>query len=428
MKTFKDWLSEKGITLDSYNKKDDSEKASLFQDYVSGMLKEANKNVFSKEQIEQLIKDNKSEFELTDEAIKETQAYKDLEQLVDEATKKANAAAQNSEVTVIGSSKRLKAVASELKQNSEKLKSIAKRQSTDEVQIKALTLRSSVAGEPFALEIPGIDDLQRKARTFYDFLAKQVIPLPANHSGVLKYRDWDEATTVKAAAAVAEGAAFPESTARFTRLTVTVEKVGDTLPVTEEFFEDEAQFAGEVNQFLSMNVSDKVANDVVLADGSSPNIHSIDSRSLAYTAAASGITDANIFDLCTKVKEAIDGPGKFDTDFAVMNLEDYNKLVLKKDSQNRYVFDQTFINSLPFTILVDNHVAANSMYMGDSRFITLYEVPGVALSQGVVNNQFNEDEMTLKARKRLAFLIKNMNQKGFRKVASISAALTTLAT
>ena len=44
------------------------------------------------------------------------------------------------------------------------------------------------------------------------------------------------------------------------------------------------------------------------------------------------------------------------------------------------------------------------------------------------NNQFNEDELTIKARKRLLLLVKNGDRTGFRKVTSISAALTTLAT
>ena len=109
-----------------------------------------------------------------------------------------------------------------------------------------------------------------------------------------------------------------------------------------------------------------------------------------------------------------------------MNIADYNEYVLKKDSQNRYLFDDNgMIGGL--NVVIDNHVAANTMYVGDSRYCRLYEVPGVEVSQGMVNAQFNEDEFTIKARKRLAFLIRNNDRTGFRKVASISAALTTLA-
>jgi len=323
----------------------------------------------------------------------------------------------------------IEAVASELKEHKEDLKAIARRQSTKEVVVKALTNRAAVATNTIGLDLPGIGQFGRKARTFYEFLSKQVIPLPDDHAGIIRYRDWDEATTVKAAAAVAEGAAFPESTAKWKGYTLPVEKIGDTLPVTEEFLEDEATLAGELNLFLQSNVLDKVDADIINGDGISPNLKSIDSEATAFTAAASGITDANIFDLMVKVQEDIEKNygSKYQTDFFVMNIADYNKLVLKKDANNNYVFDRE-LREMPWQILVDNNVTANTLYAGDSRYVRVYEQPGVALSTGMVGTQFTEDELTLKARKRLAFLIRNVDKTGFRKVASISAALTTLAT
>ena len=212
------------------------------------------------------------------------EALKETKQLAEEAKEQARIATEKGSAA---NGSYMEKAAHEIKENLSAIKSIANRSSKDEIQVKALTLRSSVAGDPYGMVIPGIDDLQRKARTFYDFLSKQVIPIGENHSGVIRYTDWNEATTVKAAAAVAEGAAFPESTAIFARLSVNVEKVGDTLPVTEEFFEDEALAAGELNLFLQSNVLDKVSADVINGDGAAPNIHSIDSRANAYTAAAS---------------------------------------------------------------------------------------------------------------------------------------------
>lgn len=318
----------------------------------------------------------------------------------------------------------------EVKANKDSLKAISKG-SNDTVELKALTNRAAIdPNEISGLDLPGITPFGRTARTFYDFLSKQVIPLPADHGGTIRYRDWDEATTVRAAAAVAEGAAFPESTAKFKDYLLPVEKVGDTLPVTEEFFEDEATAAGELNLFLQNNVLDKCANDIIVGDGVSPNLQSIDSRAFAYTAPQAGIADANIFDLVTKVAEDIttDKGSKYQVDFILMNIADYNQLKLKKDADNNYIFDRLEEKLAPLNVVVDNHVAAGSMYAGDSRYVTVYEMPGVEVSRGMVGQQFNEDEMTIKARKRLAFLIKNGNRDGFRKVADIDAALTTLAT
>ncbi len=318
---------------------------------------------------------------------------------------------------------------SEIKEQKENLKSIAQG-SNKTVELKALTNRAAInPNEISGLDLPGITPFGRTARTFYDFLSKQVIPLPANHGGTIRYRDWDEATTVKAAAAVAEGASFPESTAKFKDYILPVEKIGDTLPVTEEFFEDEATAAAELNLFLQNNVFDKCANDVVLGDGTSPNLQSINSRALDYTAPNAGISDANIYDLTTKVVEDIttNKGSKYQPDFVLMNIADVNKLKLKKDANGNYIFDRLEEKLQPLTVLVDNHVSSNTMYVGDSRYVSVYEIPGVEVSRGLVGSQFNEDEMTIKARKRLAFLIKNGNRDGFRKVSDIGADLTTLA-
>jgi hypothetical protein len=51
---------------------------------------------------------------------------------------------------------------------------------------------------------------------------------------------------------------------------------------------------------------------------------------------------------------------------------------------------------------------------------------GIELSSGYVDAQYASDYMTLKARKRLAFLIRLTDRNAFRHVAAIDTALTTL--
>lgn len=321
-------------------------------------------------------------------------------------------------------------IAEEIKENKDTLIKIAKGDRSIKHVMKTLVLRSAVATNIIGLDLPGIGQYGRPTRGVYDFLAKQVIPLPADHAGIIRYRDWVEGSVTEAAANVAEGAAFPESAAAWKGYTLAVEKIGDSIPVTEEFFEDEPTLAAELNLFLTANVLDAVDNQVVNGTGTSPQIHSLDSRSPNYAAAAAGIADPNIYDLMVKLVEAITAArgNKYQPDFIAMNIADINLLRLHKDANNNYIFSpQTGLGS-PITIVEDNNVTANEAYIGDSRFVRLYEMPGVELSQGFVGTQFTEDEMTLKARKRLAFLIREADLNGFLHVPSISAALTTLAT
>ena len=322
----------------------------------------------------------------------------------------------------------VKTIVDEIKENKETLKAIAKGGNA-EVVLKADTLRASIATNPHVALVDGIGQLQRKKRSLYELFRK--IPVGAgNHNGTIAYVDWDEATTVKAAASVAEGVAFAESTAKFKGYTLALQKIGDSLPVSEEFFNDEVMAAAELEVFLDANVLDKVASQIVVGDNTGTNLKGLITSSPAYTAVASGIADANIYDLIAKVSEDITSVGgaKYQPDFVAMNIADINKLKLKKDSTYNYVFNFNDPRIGALNIVEDNNVPANTLYLGDSRFARIYEMGGVVVSKGYNGTDFAEDMLTLKARKRLAFLIREADKTGFRKVASISTALTTLAT
>lgn len=322
----------------------------------------------------------------------------------------------------------VKTLIDEIKEKKDELKAIAKRESGAELVVKADTLRASIATNPHNLLLDGIGQLARKARSLYDFFPKIQVGR-GNHNGTISYIDWDEATTVKAAEMVAEGAAFPESTAKFKGYTLPLRKIGDTLPVSEEFLEDEVMAAAELDLFLSANVENVVDSQLVNGDNTGENLKGLVASVPAYTPVASGIADANIYDLCIKVMESITSTGgaKYRPDFVAMNISDINKLKLKKDANNNYVFDRQDERLASLNIIEDNNVTANTLVLGDSRFARVYEMGGVVLSKGAVNAQFTEDMMTIKARKRLAFLIREADKTGFKKVTSISAALTTLA-
>jgi len=101
-----------------------------------------------------------------------------------------------------------------------------------EIIVKADTLRANVVGNPAALDLGVNGLLATKKLTVYDLFTK--IPVPKNRNGVIRYVDWDAATTVKAAAAIAEGATFPENTAKWATYTLSLQKVGVTNPISEE--------------------------------------------------------------------------------------------------------------------------------------------------------------------------------------------------
>jgi HK97 family phage major capsid protein len=324
-------------------------------------------------------------------------------------------------------------MADSLKENMDEIKEAAKHQISKEIVIKADTVRASVVGNQQAHELSSIGQLGHVKLSAFDIFRK--IPISeSNNNGVIRYYDWDEATTVRAAATVAEGVAFAESTAKWATYTLPIQKIGDTLPVSAEFYEDEAMFAAELEMFLDTNVRIERENQIVLGDGTGTNLTGIFTAAPVYTPVASGITDASIYDLIPVLSANITETrgSKYSPNFALMNINDILDMKLKKDANNNYVMPP-FVDASGqrvdgILVLENNTVVANTMVIGDSRYARIYNKTGITLSRGFVNAQFVEDMETLKVRERLAFLIRNVDKTGFLRVTSISAALTTLAT
>jgi HK97 family phage major capsid protein len=193
-----------------------------------------------------------------------------------------------------------------------------------------------------------------------------------------------------------------------------------------EFFEDEEMAAAELDSFLAINVDNVVDDQIVNGDGTGQQLKGLLASIPVYTPVASGIVDANVYDLIVKMKSAITSVGgaKYMPNFVTMNEDTLNLLVLKKDANHNYQFPPN--HPIYNMIVVDNHVADDTMVVGDDRFARIYEMAGVVVSKGLINAQYTEDLITIKARKRLAFLIRTVDQTGFRKVTDIAAALAIL--
>jgi hypothetical protein len=305
-----------------------------------------------------------------------------------------------------------------------------------EFVVKADTVRASVTNNGYAMDLTDVGQYATRKLTVYDLFPK--VPVAPNMNGVVRYVDWDPATLARAAAAIAEGAAFPESTAKWATYTMPLQKVGVTIPVSEEFTYDDRMFVTEVENFLRNDVSVKIDTDLINANGTAPNINGLINQATAYTAVASGIADASIYDLIVDVKRSITSAygSKYAPDFALMNITDINKMLLKKDVNKQYVAPPFSQNSngvgefvvAGIRIIECNAIPANQLVLGDSRYAKIYEEPGFVVATGYDGADWSNDMMTLKARKRLNLLLRTVDRTGFAKVASISAALTTLAT
>lgn len=326
------------------------------------------------------------------------------------------------------------AIADVVKENKEAIiKSIASKGNDAEMIIKTNTLVSSVVGNTNSLRISEIEQLAHRKISLLDIFPTTIVP--ADSSGTIDYVDWDEATSVRAATTLDEGEVFPESTARWMQNSIKMKKIGDTIPVSEEFGKDEASMVSEVEEFLGVNVMLEEESQIYDGDGAGSNLLGFYTSSPTYVPQPSAIRAPSIYDLAIKVSEDIarGKKSRFDPDTVVMNISTINRFLLTKDAEEQYIRPPFFseVNGTymigKLKVVESNLVDDNTMSVFDSRKGRVYSGDEYTLSAGYVDDQFGKDLATLKARKRCTLLVKESNRPGFRKVTDIAAALVTLA-
>lgn len=423
-KTFKEWLEEKGVSPEDYTAKSETEMAQLQKDYLQYVSETMKEKGVTTEAVQGIVEEATKSF-ITEESIKESQVFKDIDKRLKEAEEKAKQAVES-----IGKGQKAKqtTLAEAIKEEKDNVIALVKGTRSKSVILKAPVLRASIATNPSGYFLPDIGQLGHKNPGLYDVLPKVSVP-DGNHQGVIRYVDWDEATIVRAAAVVAEGGTFPESTAAFKGYSKELIKVGDTLPVSDEFGTDEVSAAAELEMFLETNVKLKRDIELVTGAGTAGNIEGLYTGAPTFTAAASGIVAPNIYDLGKKVRTSIVAPrgSKYRPDILVINSVTADEFHLTKDANENYIFKDEG-NVGPMIIVIDENMADNTMLVGDRRFARIFEKLGLELSRGLVDAQFVEDLETLKARIRFLLLVRTVDKTGFAKVTDIDAALTTLGT
>lgn len=88
---------------------------------------------------------------------------------------------------------------------------------------------------------------------------------------------------------------LPESALAFTEVSDEVRKIGHTLPVTDEQLEDVPQLRGIIDQRLRLMVQQRFDLQLLVGDGSAPNISGIHDRSNLQTQAKGSDNDVDAF-------------------------------------------------------------------------------------------------------------------------------------
>ena len=298
-------------------------------------------------------------------------------------------------------------------------------------ETKTLLQRSAAGSFSGALYLPDIGQEAYRGLVMANLFNQRT--LPAGMFGTVRYLD--QTTVTRSAAEKAEGAAFAESALAWTEYYGKIEKITDSIPVTWEALQDLSFVENEIMRMMEVNIALREDLQLWSGDGNTPNIKGIYTYSSAVNIGASAFANTvvapNIADLALAMSTLISTSkeSKYMPNTVIMSPTDWTKLRLDKNSYG-YVQNPLMtpdgMTIAGMRVAVSSAVTANTLLVGDFRYADRYTDGTIRMEFGHVNNQFIEDEMTLKAAKREFLLVRNVDTTAFLKCTSISTALTAL--
>lgn len=320
----------------------------------------------------------------------------------------------------------VKSIEDYLYENVDKLKNAER----ETVTFKTDVTSASLVDSAFAYDVPGVGQLAHLSTKLLGLFASGSIA--DGQGGVVRYVD--QTAVTRNADWVLEAGVKPESAIAWAVYTVPLETIADTIPVTNQSLSNIPFIASEIRNFLLTNLSLKVDASLWNGSGVAPNIFGIYTKAVEYVAAASGITDANVYDLIMKMKTNITATSNYTPNYILINPSDAtNYLALKKDGNNNYMLPP-FVelrNGMMFIagmqVIETAAVIADTMLIGDFTKAVVYTHGGVKIDIGMIDKQFVENMVTLRAEQELGLVVRNVHLNAFNKETGIAAALVTLA-
>lgn len=344
---------------------------------------------------------------------------------------------QQQKTELKGFSERL---ADELEGHKELMTSIADGEANKNVVIKMTTKataeRASITSDYRGVMLGDFGQLTARAMVMYEIA--NVFPINmADSGGNVRYTDWDQTSITRAAAAKAEGVAYPESVAAWIGYSKPVQKIVDSIPITVELLRDVAGIQAEIENFIRQNLLLKRDTDMYSGSGVAPILTGFYTATTAFVPGSySGTTtaSANIFDLIAVLRTEIvaDAANKYVVDKVLMNPNDVLRMDFSKDDNGRYNIppfisaDGNVVKGVE--VIETSAVTSNTLLIGDFMFARYYDAQDITLEFGYIGNQFRDDLITLKGSTHGLALIREADVSGFLKVTDIDAAIVAITT
>jgi len=267
--------------------------------------------------------------------------------------------------------------------------------------LQSKTLFETGAGwGPESIRLPGFVEAATRPIQLLD-----IIPMARTGQAAVKYME--ETTRTHGAAEKAEGATFAESTFALTEKTSTVEKITDSLPVTDEQLEDVAQAQSYINSRLTFGIRQRLDSQCLIGNGTTPNLRGLKNVVGIQTQAkgADPVPDA-FFKAMTKIRVT----GRAMPTHHVIHPTDWQGVRLLRTADGVYIWGNPSeagperMWGLP--VIQCDADSAGAGYVGSflPAWVSLFERKGVDIQIGYTGSQFTEGKRTVRGDMRAALV------------------------
>jgi HK97 family phage major capsid protein len=215
----------------------------------------------------------------------------------------------------------------------------------------------------------------------------------------------EETTRTHGAAEKAEGVAYAESVFVWEQKTSPVQKVTDSIPVTDEQIEDEPQVASLLDQRLGFGLRQKLDSQILVGSGTPPALRGLLNVVGIQTFAKGADMGIVAF---MKGLTLVRFTGRANPSGAIAHPNDWQDIVLTQDNEGRFMFGNPFQGVAPQSLFgtpvaVSDGITQNSLAIGDfANFSRLDDRRGVRIQTGFIGTEFTEGKVHLRADLRAA--------------------------
>lgn len=234
--------------------------------------------------------------------------------------------------------------------------------------------------------------------------------IPTIQTNLDSIKFMEETTFTNNAAGTAENASMSESALAYTQRSQDVELIGTYLPVTEQQLEVPEFARNVIDQRLMLMYQLKEQSQILVGDGSTPNLQGFTTKSGIQTQAkGSDSVPTAAYKLLTKLRGA-GGSGYVEPTAFVFHPNDWQDIRLLQDTAGNYIWGNPSeagperLWGKP--VIQTPALTENTGLAGDfAMYSALYRRRGAVVTVGLVNDDLIKNKMTVKVTGRVALVI-----------------------